>query len=319
MSTVCVLGAGVSGLVTALALSEAGRGVRIVAEKWGADTTSAVAGAIWMPYLCNPPDRVNRWSLETYRWLADLARTVPEAGVDMLTMYESTPDEADPWWRSAVPPEIALELVHRSPLRPGASAWRFPVPRVDPSVCLPWLHAQLQARGVAMHARRINDLAPYLREGAETDLVVNCTGLGARRLCADAEIHAAFGQVVHVEAGEWETTVAAGDESEGVAYVIPRRGVVVIGGCSVEHDPDAPAIASDEQTREILARVGRWGVRHGRVVAQRAGLRPSRSTVRVERDPAEPGLIHNYGHGGAGWTMCRGCANEVVRFAGQSP
>jgi D-amino-acid oxidase len=42
------------------------------------------------------------------------------------------------------------------------------------------------------------------------------------------------------------------------------------------------------------------------------GLRPYRSEVRLERDASDPRIIHNYGHGGAGFTMCRGCAEDVV-------
>jgi D-amino-acid oxidase len=34
--------------------------------------------------------------------------------------------------------------------------------------------------------------------------------------------------------------------------------------------------------------------------------------VRVER---EGRVIHNYGHGGAGWTLAWGCAQDVVRLA----
>jgi D-amino-acid oxidase len=38
-------------------------------------------------------------------------------------------------------------------------------------------------------------------------------------------------------------------------------------------------------------------------------LRPYRPEVRLERDGR---VIHNYGHGGSGFTLCRGCAEDVV-------
>jgi len=46
------------------------------------------------------------------------------------------------------------------------------------------------------------------------------------------------------------------------------------------------------------------------------GLRPVRSTVRVEAERISPDrlLVHNYGHGGAGITLSWGCATEVVRL-----
>ncbi|MBS0188049.1 MAG: amino acid oxidase, partial [Planctomycetes bacterium] len=45
---------------------------------------------------------------------------------------------------------------------------------------------------------------------------------------------------------------------------------------------------------------------------ERAGLRPYRPAVRLEADQANPRIIHNYGHGGAGYTLCRGCAQAVA-------
>jgi D-amino-acid oxidase len=54
------------------------------------------------------------------------------------------------------------------------------------------------------------------------------------------------------------------------------------------------------------------------VLAERVGIRPSRkSGVRVEREWLRDGrmLIHNYGHGGAGFTLSWGCAREVVSLA----
>ncbi|MGB0930912.1 MAG: FAD-dependent oxidoreductase [Chitinophagales bacterium] len=43
------------------------------------------------------------------------------------------------------------------------------------------------------------------------------------------------------------------------------------------------------------------------------GLRPYRSTIRLEREENQP-IVHNYGHGGAGFTVSWGCANEVLQL-----
>jgi D-amino-acid oxidase len=42
------------------------------------------------------------------------------------------------------------------------------------------------------------------------------------------------------------------------------------------------------------------------------GLRPGRTAVRLER---MGNIIHNYGHGGGGYTVAWGCASEVGRLA----
>ena len=49
----------------------------------------------------------------------------------------------------------------------------------------------------------------------------------------------------------------------------------------------------------------------------KVGLRPGRPEVRLEAEEIEPGqiLIHNYGHGGSGFTGSWGCADEVMNLA----
>ena len=70
---VLVVGAGVSGLTTAVCLAEAGHGVEIRADRLPPDTTSAVAGALWGPHLVEAGERAIRWcraSLAAFRGLA---------------------------------------------------------------------------------------------------------------------------------------------------------------------------------------------------------------------------------------------------------
>ena len=54
------------------------------------------------------------------------------------------------------------------------------------------------------------------------------------------------------------------------------------------------------------------------VLAVRVGLRPGRPEVRVEAGTTTDGrpLVHNYGHGGAGFILSWGCALDVVELAG---
>lgn len=71
---VVVVGAGVSGLTTAVVLAEAGASVRVIAGQVPG-ATSLAAGAMWGPYLVEPKDKVDRWgqrSLEIFRELAEV-------------------------------------------------------------------------------------------------------------------------------------------------------------------------------------------------------------------------------------------------------
>ena len=48
------------------------------------------------------------------------------------------------------------------------------------------------------------------------------------------------------------------------------------------------------------------------IIEEIVGLRPKRHEVRFEFDNTYPSVFHNYGHGGAGFTVAWGCAIEVA-------
>ncbi len=295
---VTVVGAGVIGLTTAVELQRAGHRVQVVASARGEDTTSAVAGAVWFPFRANPPQRVNAWARHTRERLMALADAAPESGVDVLTLYEAAASEELPWWAASTP---ELTLVERSPL--GCPAWRFRAPRAEPRLYLPWLERQL-ARPIRLE--HVTSLAEL-----ETELVVHCAGLGARQLAGDTSLQAVYGQVLLVEPGALDLHVSLGDarDASAMLYAIPRRTEVVLGGCAEPVADDASLTPDPRLRKAILGRARAAGLKHGRVLGERAGLRPYRPTVRLER---EGNVVHNYGHGGAGYTLAYGCAAEVV-------
>ena len=92
-------------------------------------------------------------------------------------------------------------------------------------------------------------------------------------------------------------------------YSIPRRSEVVFGGCAIEVESESSASPTPEMRRVILDRAAAYGFRDPTVLRDSAGVRPWRPSVRLER---EGRVIHNYGHGGSGYTLCRGCALDVV-------
>lgn len=311
MARVVVVGAGVIGLTSALALEEAGHDVQVIAAAKGNSTTSAAAGAIWYPFKVGPPEKASAWAGTTLRWLTRLAKQSPEAGVDIVERTELAQDDRTPWWALATPGLRKVESTDSKPLPNGARfGWKFEAPRCDPPVFLPWLESQLHC---PIEIRRVPSLGALIAE-TNAGAVINCTGLGARTLTGDRELQAIYGQTVITAPGRIDLAHCLGDERDEsrMFYAIPRRAEVVLGGCAELCPDDRPTTTTRAMTDAILSRAAAMGLEPGPVLRESAGLRPYRPSVRLERDPDEDRIIHNYGHGGSGFTLCRGCAEDVA-------
>jgi D-amino-acid oxidase len=95
---------------------------------------------------------------------------------------------------------------------------------------------------------------------------------------------------------------------------VPRGRLVVVGG--TDEPGEWSRSPSPETATAILQRARRLvpELASARVVQHRVGLRPVRSSVRLE---AEGRVVHCYGQGGAGVTLSWGCAAEVVSQVGE--
>ncbi len=299
MARITVVGAGVVGLTCAVRLLEAGHRVDVLARELPLETTSATAAALWYPYRALPQDRVTAWAAASYDAFAALAASEDPArcGVRMVAGTEVfAAAQPDPWWRSAVP---SLDRVRDLPAG-YTDGWSFVTPVIEMPVYLGWLTDRVRALDGTL-TRLDLDALP-----SGPDLVVNCTGLGARQLVADQTLTPVRGQVVHLEQRGLDRWWL---DSEGPTYVVPRAHDIVVGGTADEGEwgrTPSPATAA-----AVLARAERLvpELRGARVLRHRVGLRPVRPEVRLERIG---NVLHCYGHGGAGVTLGWGCADEVV-------
>src|SRR5262245_28781250 len=85
---ILVIGAGVVGLTTAVALLERNQRVRVVARDADRPPASSVAPALFTPYPGPAPQRLRVWTERSFARLATLARDEPASGVSMGTLRE---------------------------------------------------------------------------------------------------------------------------------------------------------------------------------------------------------------------------------------
>jgi D-amino-acid oxidase len=201
-----------------------------------------------------------------------------------------------------------------------AAGYMFETLLVEMPIYLPYLLDRFRTLEGTLERREIVSLS---EPASLADVVVNCAGLGNIALLGDHEMYPVRGQILRVErTAERRAFLDDYEDELGViAYVVPRSADTLLGGQARPDDwntePDTGIAA------EIVERCIRLvpELRGARVLEHLVGLRPGRSSVRVEAEATPAGLVvHNYGHGGAGVTLSWGCAEEVVRLvSGKHP
>ena len=319
---VAIVGAGVSGLTCGVVFAERGHRTAIFAKEIGQQTTSGAAAALWFPYDVEPANKVIPWALETFRTLIDLAGSA-ESGVSIVELRQFSrtgaiqiPDWALPLGGRLLPSSIMSSQVETSLDQKSvefAGGFVLNVPLMDTTIYLDYLANRfLKADGQIIENvcfEKLEDVDPKF------DLVINCAGIGARELAHDADLESHRGQVAIVPRIK-DLPYAVVCDDAPLMYAIPRTNDCVFGGTNDLNDDLG---VDSETTVRIVAECSRaLKIEKPNLLAERVGLRPFRkSGVRVERAHLRDGrtLVHNYGHGGSGFTLSWGCAEEVFDLA----
>lgn len=319
---VAVVGAGVSGLTCAHELLSEGFNVSVYAADPPMNTTSAIATAIWHVYLVDPYDDRNlRWATQTLERLLSMSENTSEAGVSVATgveLFRSTQPHTPSW--SEIPP--LFKMLGSAQVKQYAGVeWGYKIaaPVADMYTYMGWLFRQVWRFGGQCYNRRLLSLEEL---AGHADLILNCSGLGARELVSDAELVGVKGQYLALEVPDVASDLYVGDDENpsGMAYVIPRAGEVLIGGTEEYGVEDENFTISVEDLLFRCSEFAPWLVEPANVAIRRrvVGLRPwRRSGVRFELDGLSSGtpIIHNYGHGGSGFSLAWGCAGDAVALA----
>ncbi|KAK0659686.1 D-amino-acid oxidase [Lasiodiplodia hormozganensis] len=350
---IVVIGAGVIGLQTAITLLEAGAAVTIIAKHVPGDKakdyTSPWAGAQWRTHATAEDKEIQQWDIESYNIWLDMvekeksqASFATKSGLEKFhsIFYWTAPDTEiasgprSAWW---APYMRNFRELPASELPPGVHAGAtYDAVTIDTGVYLPFLLTRARSLGATLIEAALpitnglsgalstaRSLLPAYGVSTPVDAFVNASGILAKDLVPDPDVHPIRGQTVLVRGLPQALTTCW--RPDGLSYVIPRAtsGTTVLGG--TKQVGDWRELPDVETTRDILERCRGFAPElldaEGRfeVLSVNVGFRPGRvggprvevEEVRVDGGAPVP-CCHEYGHAGAGYQNSFGSAKKVV-------
>jgi glycine/D-amino acid oxidase-like deaminating enzyme len=254
---IAILGGGVMGLTSALILARRGHTVTVYAEAMHPNTTSNIAGALWLPASLYDRDVATQefldlnWHVtrEAHRGFLPYVNR-PGYGVSWVRHSELSNRVRDP--RYALPggddlyPDLQILTAETRFGFPYEE--RYHTLMIDPDYYLDQLMQEAQLAGARFISQRFETLDDVL--ALAQPVIVNCTGLGAGKLFGDETILPIRGQLTHLlpqpEIDYSYTTYMNG----GSLYMFPRKTGLVLGGSHGRGDWSLD-IREDELTRMI--------------------------------------------------------------------
>jgi glycine/D-amino acid oxidase-like deaminating enzyme len=258
-----VIGCGVVGLTTARQLQRRGFQVTIYAASVPPDTTSNMSLAGFTPTsgLVSFDRRTAEWDAQfrraveiAYRQLQLLAG--PKYGISWIYNYAPTDNApAGGGTNTLMPDSISTSMVV---LAPGQHPFPFkyaierPDMRIEPSIYLDALVGDVLAQGGRIVIRKFD--TPRELMALDEQVIVNCTGLGAKAIFNDPELMPLKGQLIVLipqDEVTYSTNGGVRESPPGVfVHMMPRRDGIVLGGTS-ERDIWTTDINDAERRRVV--------------------------------------------------------------------
>lgn len=306
---IAIVGAGISGMSSAFLLKDKGYKITIFAKAFSPQITSNKAAAFWFPYHIRNDKRGIEWCQQSYAFYLEMSGH-PETGITiqkLVKVLRKGVKEEETIWVDFMPPASMRIMEPHELSEDIARAYEVQVPLIETQIFLPFLQSNLEASGIKFIEKAIESLDELTNT---FDVVINCSALGSRNLCNDDTIIPVRGQVGLLAPLD---NMFIYLDNEKPLYIVPRKDAVIIGGTYEE------GIEIDETEPATIIRLLNNAydafplLKKQQVLGSWAGLRPYRPEVRVE---AEGGtnIIHNYGHGGSGFTLAFGCAKDVAKM-----
>ncbi|MHC5778355.1 FAD-dependent oxidoreductase [Nostoc sp.] len=269
---ILVIGAGVSGLTTAICLREAGFRVVIVADRFAPDLTSIVAGALWEwpPAVCGSHgaprslERSKDWCMTTYNkfkkihaefgseetglYLRDAYfyfKDVLENRPDDLRKMNELKDKVDGFERGLQIVKETIDLNFKGGIK---DAYKHMAPMTNTDVYMKWLLQYVKDIGCEIIQEKItvnvvqNEQELLHRFNARA--IVNCAGLGSIATTGDTSMYPLRGALVRVKNLGKVVTDAhcisheqSSSNEQDIVYIVPKGDdLVVLGGLTQQDE-----------------------------------------------------------------------------------
>ncbi|MEH1848859.1 MAG: FAD-dependent oxidoreductase [Nostoc sp.] len=263
---ILVIGAGVSGLTTAICLREAGFSVVIVADRFAPDLTSIVAGALWEwpPAVCGSHgaprslERSKEWCMTTYNkfkkihaefgseetglYLRDAYfyfKDVLENRPDDLRKMNELKDKVDGFERGLQIVKETIDLSFKGGIK---DAYKHMAPMTNTDVYMKWLLQYVKNIGCEIIQEKITsnvvENEQELLHRFNARAIVNCAGLGSIATTGDTSMYPLRGTLVRVKNLGKVVTDAhcisheeSSSNEQDIVYIVPKGDdLVVLGG-----------------------------------------------------------------------------------------
>ena len=215
------------------------------------------------------------------------------------------------------------------------SGYSHKAPILNTDKSLAYLMALVQRKGATLETRKVKDLresGQQLLTDYNADVIVNATGLGSKKLLNDQDVYPVRGairRVDNVRHGQFRhlndaylvpAQIGPDRLPSKTVFIVPRSDdILYVGSIIQPHNEQMNLTPDSPEVQQMWNRAGDFmpSLRHAAFrnhfpFAQ--GLRPftkKNVKVRADEDFGFP-LVHNYGHGGSGWTLGVGTAQTAV-------
>ncbi len=350
-ANILVIGAGVSGLTTAICLRYAGFKVTVVADNFAPDLTSIVAGALWEwpPAVCGHHgaprslERSKKWCMTSYQKFKQIYTDFgpEETGIYLRDVYfyfkdvlENQPfdlnkmnelkNKVDGFERGLQIVKDSIDLNFQGGIK---DAYKHMSPMVNTDVYMKWLLKHAIEIGCEILQEKITvnvvENEQELLHRFNAKAIINCAGLGSIVTTGDSSIHPLRGALVRVknQGGVVQDAHCISSRStneQDIIFIVPRGDdLVVLGGLAQPDEWNTELSLDIPIIRQMYDGCLQFleELRDLPLDPEepvRTGLRPcTEKNVCLERVPNTK-IFYNYGHGGSGVTLSWGCAEEIV-------